>query len=578
MWSVGQKIGDYELLAHLRDGGMASLFLARRLGAAGFTRDVAIKIVHPELASDAQFRAMFLDEALLSARIQHPNVGHVEELGEVDGTHFLVMEFVHGCSLAQLQRALIEKGRRLAPAFAVRIAMHVAAGLHAAHEICDEQGRRLDVVHRDVSPENILLAYAGHVKLIDFGIAKAYGRRHRTEDGLLKGKFRYMSPEQASGQPIDRRTDVYQLGIVLWEMLTLRRLFDAETDVELLNQVRAPKVVPPSQLVGRISPALEAVVMSALDPNPARRPPDAQTFARRLGKAAPAAHEVDNGSLSSLLLALMQEQRRQQKKTYPSGLYDQLEQQIPTQRAEGASGDPKGPVFRQYTLEHTSPYGSDTPEPPPPGMGRRRRQETTEPAYAGAGHDRAREQASGPQPAQRERRLVRLASGIWDTWQELGTSITQLTSFKSTAAKAVVMMGVGALSVALLLVGGAFLLRQVRSRAPVALPALPVPAVPVVEAPSAAPTPSTAKALARDSAPLVLTPIRTLPESDTQTRSGDAKSVEAPEVRGKAHGFERPPAEQARPPHREGERKATQGRLALPVVIDGTPLIPEPGF
>ena len=140
VWSVGQKIGDYELLAHLRDGGMASLFLARRLGAAGFTRDVAIKIVHPELAGDAQFRAMFLDEALLSARIQHPNVGHVEELGEIDGTHFLVMEFVHGCSLAQLQRALIEKGRRLAPAFAVRIAMHVADGLHAAHETCDEQG------------------------------------------------------------------------------------------------------------------------------------------------------------------------------------------------------------------------------------------------------------------------------------------------------------------------------------------------------------------------------------------------------------------------------------------------------
>ena len=304
-------------------------------------------------------------------------------------------------------------------------------------------------MHRDVSPENILLAFAGHVKLIDFGIAKAYGRRHRTEDGLLKGKFRYMSPEQASGQPIDRRTDVYQLGIVLWEMLTLRRLFDAETDVDLLNQVRAPKVAPPSTLVDRISPALEAVLMSALDPNPARRPPDAQTFARRLGKAMPAAHEVDSGALSSLLLALMQEQRREQKKTYPSGLYDQLEQQIPTQRGEGASGDPKGPVFRQYTLgahlalwqRHSRGPGAET------AAGDHR-------AGLRGCRGRSIRQSERPQQyAQRERRLVRLASGIRETWQELGTNITQLTTFKSTAGKAVIMMAVGALTVALLLTG-----------------------------------------------------------------------------------------------------------------------------
>ena len=561
MWSVGQRIGDYELLAHLRDGGMASLFLARRLGAAGFTRDVAIKIVHPELASDHQFRAMFLDEALLLARIQHPNVGHVEELGEIEGTHFLVMEFVHGCSLAQLQRALIEKGRRLAPAFAVRIAMHVAEGLHAAHETCDEQGRRLDVVHRDVSPENILLAYAGHVKLIDFGIAKAYGRRHRTEDGLLKGKFRYMSPEQASGQPIDRRTDVYQLGIVLWEMLTLRRLFDAETDVELLNQVRAPRVVPPSSLVGRISPALEAVVMSALDPNPARRPPDAQTFARRLGKAVPTAHEVDSGSLSALLVALMQEQRRQQKKTYPSGLYEQLEQQVPTQRAEGASGDPKGPVFRQYTLEHTSPYGSDTPEPPAP----KRRQETTEPAYAGAGEGRERASLGrAPQQPPRGRRLVRLASEIRETWQEFGTTITQLTGFKSATARAVALMGVGALAVALLFLGGLVVWQQLGTRAPSPLPVLPAPAVPVVNAPA----PDTTKALARDSAPLILTPIRALPaEQVPEAPASDAKPPEAGEHDGQDIHHAR-----------ERERKPGPARLAAPVVVDGTPLIPEPGF
>ncbi|MFT3926012.1 MAG: protein kinase [Myxococcales bacterium] len=570
---------------------MASLFLARRLGAAGFSRDVAIKIVHPELASDAQFRAMFLDEALLSARIQHPNVGHVEELGEIAGTHFLVMEFVHGCSLAQLQRALIAKGRRLAPAFATRIAMHVAEGLHAAHETCDEHGRRLDVVHRDVSPENILLAYAGHVKLIDFGIAKAYGRRHRTEDGLLKGKFRYMSPEQASGQPIDRRTDVYQLGIVLWEMLTLRRLFDAETDVDLLNQVRAPRIAPPSLLVDRISPALEAVVMAALDPSAARRIPDAQTFARRLGKAMPSAHEVDSGALSALLLALMQEQRREQKKTYPSGLYDQLEQQVPTERAEGGSSDPKGPVFRSYTLEHTSPYGSDAPSPPPP----RRRLETTEPAYAGAGQDPVRMPPDVAPQGPRQRRLVRLASGIRDTFQELGTTITQLTGFKSPVVKALGMVALGALSMGIVLVGIAFMLRRpapVPSQVPV--PA-PLPAVPLALPRLEQPPPAKALAadselpsrdsapIARDSAPLVLTPVRTLP-AEVANQAPAAPPVEAGAARRatgseRAGGTERAAAPEASErPQRDEERKTPAGRLAAPVVVDGTPIIPEPGF
>ncbi|HEY6882295.1 MAG TPA: serine/threonine-protein kinase, partial [Polyangiales bacterium] len=184
MWRAGQKVGEYELLAQLREGGMATLFLARRSGAAGFSRHVAIKVVHPELADDEQFCNMFLDEALLSSRIQHPNVVHVEELGQHEGAHFLVMEFVHGCSLSQLQRGLVARRRRLAPAYAVQIAMQVADGLHAAHQLADEHGRALDVVHRDVTPENILLAYTGHVKLIDFGIAKAYGRRHRTMDGL----------------------------------------------------------------------------------------------------------------------------------------------------------------------------------------------------------------------------------------------------------------------------------------------------------------------------------------------------------------------------------------------------------
>jgi serine/threonine protein kinase len=583
VWSVGQKIGDYELVAHLRDGGMASLFLARRLGAAGFQRDVAIKIVHPELASDPQFRAMFLDEALLSARIQHPNVGHVEELGEIDGTHFLVMEFVHGCSLAQLQRALVMKGRRLAPAFATRIAMHVADGLHAAHETCDEHGRRLDVVHRDVSPENILLAYAGHVKLIDFGIAKAYGRRHRTEDGLLKGKFRYMSPEQASGQPIDRRTDVYQLGIVLWEMLTLRRLFDAETDVDLLQQVRAPKIVPPSALVDRISPALDAVVMSALDPNPGRRPPDAQTFARRLGKAVPSAHEVDGGSLSGLLLAVMQEQRREQKKTYPSGLYDRLEQQVPTQQAEGGqAGDPRPPIVRRYTMDHTSPYGSDSPQAPDPSKrprgraGQPRRGVSTEPAYHGAGAG-PRAAADVERGAPRPRRLVRLASGLFDTLSELGTSITRLASLESPGRKAAGLLALGAVALALMLAFATLLWKSAKPTLRSALPSVPT-------APPLLPPVNAAKSQALDGdVPLVLTPIRTLQEGTPVSPAGEVQGPHLQAVEVPAHARSSVPAssgdtsttsDRARG---DSERKPST-KLASPIAVDGTPLIPDPGF
>lgn len=361
MWRAGQKIGDYELVAQLREGGMATLFLAKRTGVAGFSRHVAIKIVHPALAADEQFRQMFLDEALLSSRIQHPNIVHVEELGEHEGTHFLAMEFVHGCSLSQLQRELLGRGRRLSPAFAVRIAMHVADALHAAHETRDENGRQLEVVHRDVTPENVLLAYAGHVKLIDFGIAKAYGRRHRTADGLLKGKFRYMAPEQAHAKALDRRVDIYQLGIVLWEMLTLRRLFDAERDVELLQSVQSPRIVAPSRLVDRIPPALDAAVMAALAIDPRRRPPDAQTFARLLAKAVPAAHEVDSGALRALLLAAMREQRQHDRGTFPRGLYDRLDQQLDTQPLAGARNDAEllPRVWEHHTIEHTAPLGSD---------------------------------------------------------------------------------------------------------------------------------------------------------------------------------------------------------------------------
>ncbi len=533
MWQVGEKIGDYELVAKLRDGGMASLFLGKRVGPVGFSRMVALKVVHPELSADAQFRDMLIDEAMLASRVCHPNVVHVEELGEHEGSHFLAMEYVHGCSLSQLQRELVARGRRLSPAFAVRIAISVAEALHAAHETTDERGHALHIVHRDVSPENVLLAYAGHVKLIDFGIAKAFGRRHKTRDGLLKGKFRYMSPEQAHAKPVDRRTDVYQLGIVLWELLTLRRLFDAETDAALLSQVREPRVLAPSVLVDGVPPALDAAVLSALERDPARRPRDAQTFARVLGRALPAARDVDGGALSSLLLALMQAQRERDKGTLPPLVYEGLEREITTAPLGSATASSMQPVPR-FTLaggdshvrrhdEQRPSLGSGTaPGYGPPGQG-----------DAGSGRGRPGFSPVGPRP----RRLVRVAS-------ELRTTITRMAAAAGVPRAPWLLVGA-----AIGLAGGlawiTLALRPAPPRAPPLPP--PIPAIPVAEAEPAAVRPAQAP-------------------SPVPVTSGEA-GAQGPE----------PPkaAPRARPPRRA---RVSDRRLADPRTFDGTPLIPDPGF
>jgi len=288
----GDRVRDYEILAQLASGGMATLFLARRQGPAGFVRLVAIKVVHPSLAGDRAAVRMFVEEALLSSRIAHPNVVRVEELLEQNGTYFLVMEYVHGASLAQLERALVERGERIPIAHAVAIAMSVAAALHAAHELRGAAGEVLGVVHRDVTPHNVLLSRDGHVKLIDFGIAKVQGRA-RTKTGHLRGKVRYMSPEQAAAGAIDRRSDVYTLGIVLWEMLTMRRRFDEADHLALLTAVQEPTPLPVRALATDVPEALDEIVTRALSRDPAARPASALELQRALARILPDALGVD---------------------------------------------------------------------------------------------------------------------------------------------------------------------------------------------------------------------------------------------------------------------------------------------
>lgn len=292
------------------------MYLARREGAAGFARPVGIKVIHPHLAESSEFVDMFIDEAKLAAKIQHPNVIHIEELGERDGVLFIAMEYLLGASLSQLLKSRAMSEEPLDPAQMAWIAMQALSGLHAAHDIKGADGNFLGLVHRDISPQNILLAADGNVKVIDFGIAKARGRHHQTEtgSGSLKGKLRYMAPEQARGDTVDRRSDVYAMGVVLWEMLALRRLFNGRDELAVMQQIAAPDIKPPSAFGSGVSPALDAVVMKALAQNPDDRYQTALEFRRALGQAVPEVAMVDATRIATLLegsLGKMLDERRE---------------------------------------------------------------------------------------------------------------------------------------------------------------------------------------------------------------------------------------------------------------------------
>ena len=338
---VGDTIAGYEIVAKLKSGGMASLYLGRRQGAAGFAKHVAIKVVHDHLAEDEGFVKMFLDEARITARIEHPNVVHVHDLGMANGHYFLVMEYVPSVSLTQLMRAVAKLGRRLSPEVATWIAMQIAAGLHAAHETTDDDGSPLHVVHRDVSPKNVLLAFKGYVKVIDFGIAKAAGRATKTTGGMLKGTFRYMSPEQARGREIDHRSDLYTLGIVLWEMLVMRRLFDADNDLALLDMVREPEVVAPGRLIS-LPPALDRVVMKALSRKVDDRPANCDELRMMLSSAVPGALRITAKQIAELIGASMADEVDPEvEPSVASALGKPVTVQVPTDVLEAMTRTPE---------------------------------------------------------------------------------------------------------------------------------------------------------------------------------------------------------------------------------------------
>ncbi|HEY4182232.1 MAG TPA: protein kinase [Kofleriaceae bacterium] len=263
------RVGRYEVITHLATGGMAQIYLARQSGLGSFERHVVLKTILRERANDQRFVTMFLDEAKLAATLNHQNVAQVYEVDQADGAYFMAMEYVHGENARAILETTLRRGWTIPLELAIMIISGAAAGLHHAHERRGKGGAPLNIVHRDVSPANIMVGYDGSVKVLDFGIAKAEERATKTVGGTIKGKYGYMSPEQCKGKPIDRRSDIFALGIVLYELTTLRRAFKGNDDFETMKRIVAGDVVLPSVAVPGYPRELEAIVLTAManDPN-----------------------------------------------------------------------------------------------------------------------------------------------------------------------------------------------------------------------------------------------------------------------------------------------------------------------
>ena len=315
------RLGNYEPLLQLATGGMATVYVARQSGAAGFERLVVVKRVHPHLLSNRECSDMFRDEARLAAMLHHPNVVAVTDVVESEGELFLVMEYVDSVALSTLLKTSVDRKERLPPAVVVRILVDALAGLHAAHEANDMRGNRLEIIHRDVSPQNVIVGSDGSSRLIDFGVAKARHRLTETKSGSLKGKYGYMSPEQAKAQPVDRRADLFSAGVVLWETLTGARLFRGDNEFDTIRRIAEEPVPAPSALAPAVPRGVDAVVMKSLARDRNARFQTASEFIEALEAACLPAPTRDVGAVVRKLCGDRLDSRR-------STLHDMLEGRI----------------------------------------------------------------------------------------------------------------------------------------------------------------------------------------------------------------------------------------------------------
>jgi serine/threonine protein kinase len=321
----GDKVNDYEIITPIRSGGMAMLYLARRRGVGGFNRLVALKLVHAHLTAEPKINRLFLQEARIAASVAHPNVVHVEEVGSADGKYFIAMEYVHGVSLDQFLNELRKQRRRMSRKLCVWIAAQISEALHAVHEATLENGMPLNIVHRDVSPQNVLISHTGHIKLIDFGIAKSQLMSYQaSRGGSVLGKLRYMAPEQLSLQPVSRHTDVYALGVMLWEMLTARNLlrcFRIDDERDWTTRENPPA---PSQYAPNLSAPLDQAVLKAIASVPEARYDNALAFRRALLRAESGASQVDAPAFAALIQQLIGDELARRRAAFPNEVNVQL--------------------------------------------------------------------------------------------------------------------------------------------------------------------------------------------------------------------------------------------------------------
>ncbi len=322
------RFGPYELLDRVAIGGMAEVFKAKKTGVEGFEKVVALKRILPHLSDNKEFLDMFVDEAKMVAGLTHPNIVQIYELNRIDKSYYIAMEYVHGRDLRTIMRRAREKGLRMPLDLSLRVVSQVCAALEYAHRKKDDRGRPMDIVHRDVSPQNILISFEGDVKLVDFGIAKAATKASNTDRGALRGKLLYMSPEQAWGRTIDRRSDVFSLGIVLYEMVTETKPFiGAGTELTILELVRQCVITPAREVNPRVPEALDRVIMKALARDPNERFQDAGQMQRGLERFLRERPPVTARDLARFLELLFDRSEREEggddRRAGPDGAGDQ---------------------------------------------------------------------------------------------------------------------------------------------------------------------------------------------------------------------------------------------------------------
>ncbi|MDP9150435.1 MAG: serine/threonine protein kinase, partial [Myxococcota bacterium] len=311
----------YERLAALASGGMGTVYLGRLISGDD-VQTVAIKVLHPHLANNTDMVAMFLDEARVATRLRHPNLVGVLDMDMLNDELIIVMEYVEGSTLGTMQSALRKLGEQLPVGVAVRILCDALAGLQVVHELLDEAGQPLGLVHRDVSPHNLMVGTDGTTRVTDFGIALTAGRLATTRpDGTVKGKLQYLSPEQVGRKPVDQRVDVFAAGIVLWECLTGERLFEAPTEAETVTRVLRDPVPPPSLLRPEVSTELDEVCLRALERDPGRRFQTAKEFADALRRefSPPLAEAADAAEVGELVCRLASKAIRTQRESLGRG-------------------------------------------------------------------------------------------------------------------------------------------------------------------------------------------------------------------------------------------------------------------